>query len=289
MKGVSDGYAVHQLLVARAMVAVPLIFFWIRMSGEFQALKSQPAVKMVLRGIFLLVAFMFFYLSIVAMPLATATALFFTSPFFISILSVPILGESLGIRRIGGIILGFIGVIIVLNPRGEDFGIHSLLPVFSAFSYSCAQIMIRTMELDAKATVMAFYSNFVYFVAGVLMAIALSFVNMESENPSIQFLFRSWAMPNIQDALLIMGSGFATAWASVLSSQAYQLSEASKIATMEYSPIIWVVILGYLFLSEVPDMQTILGVAVIMAAGLYVIKREGIRTDKPLARAGLTR
>ncbi|NKB76143.1 MAG: EamA family transporter [Gammaproteobacteria bacterium] len=188
-----------------------------------------------------------------------------------------------------GIVLGFVGVIIILNPGVEGFGIQSLLPVFSAFSYSCAQIMVRTMGLNTKATVMGFYSNSVYLVAGLFMAVGFSFVNVESENLSVQFLFRSWAMPGFQDGLLIMVTGLATAWASVLSSQAYQMGEASKIATMEYTPIIWVVIFGYLFLSEVPDHRTILGVIVIVAAGLYVIKREEIKTKKPLARNGLKR
>ncbi len=116
MKGISDGYPVHQLLIARALVAVPLIFVWIGLSGDLPALKAQPPGKMIVRGLFLFVAYMCFYLSIVAMPLAVATALFFTGPFFISLLSVPILGESLGLRRMSGIVLGFVGVIIILNP-----------------------------------------------------------------------------------------------------------------------------------------------------------------------------
>lgn len=290
IKEMSGGYAVHQIMAIRGLVAIPILLLLIHLRAGLGVLRHHRATPHLLRGTLMLIAFMCFYVALAGTSLTTATALFFTAPFFITLLSVPLLGESVGPRRIASIGIGFIGVVIVLRPDADSFSFYDLLPILAAFFYSCCQLMVRVLKMTEPPSVMSLYASIAFVVLGSLCGLLLS--NLDAAggaDVSTQFLLRAWIMPGANDFVLLALTGLTSALGFMCSSNAYQREQASRISPFEYVMIIWVTLLSYLFWSEVPDPMTWLGIALIVGSGLYVIHREGQLEAKSRAYAGLTR
>ena len=144
--------------------------------------------------------------------------------------------------------------------------------------------------MTAPPVVMSLYASASFLVLGCLSGLLLSGVEPAvGDNVSTLFLLRSWSIPNSFDLVLLMVTGLTSALDFMMSSNAYQLEQASRIAPFEYVIIVWVTLLSYLVWSEVPDIQTLVGVAMIILSGIYVPKREDKIEPKPIAYSGLTR
>jgi S-adenosylmethionine uptake transporter len=239
----------------------------------------------------MLVAFTCFYVALAGISLTTATALFFTAPFFITLLSIPLLGEKVGSRRVVSITIGFIGVLIVLRPTSESFNLFSLLAVAAAFFYACCQLMVRVAKMTDPPAVMSLYASVAFVVLGSFTGLLLSGINpAQDANISSQFLLRAWSMPPTFDLLLLAMTGLTSALGFMCSSNAYQREPASNIAPFEYIMIIWVTLLSYLIWQEIPDLASLSGIVLIVGSGIYVLRREAKKeVAKPIAYAGLTR
>jgi len=290
IKEMSGGYPVHQIMSIRGLAAIPLLLLLIHLRGGLGVLRHHRAGPHLLRGALMLVAFMCFYIALAGTSLTTATALFFTAPFFITLLSVPLLGERVGVRRIASIAVGFAGVLIVLRPNTGTFSFYDLLPILSAFFYSCCQLMVRVLKMTEPPAVMSLYASIAFVVLGSLCGLVLSGVNAASgADVSTQFLLRAWSMPGGFDFLLLVLTGLTSALGFMCSSNAYQREQASRISPFEYVMIVWVTLLSYLIWSELPDAMTWLGVVLIVGSGIYVLHRERQIEAKSRAYAGLTR
>lgn len=290
IKEMSDEYPVHEIMVIRSIVSMLILLVVLKYSEGLNTLKNRNIKPSLLRGALLFGSFTLFYLGLSSMPLTVAAVLFFTAPFFITLLSIPILGETVGLRRWIGILVGFVGVLIILRPDSNRFGIESLLPVASAFLYSIAQLMARKLRIKDSAAVMTFFANVTYLVLGVILAlIAMPFIPSESASNSELFLLRQWQIPMGKDAIFIVLTGVTGAAGFWLSTQAYRISEVNRIAPFEYAMLIWVPILSYIMWQEVPDKITILGTFIIVAAGLYVVRRDEVKTENPIVSKGLSR
>lgn len=290
IKEMSGAYPVHQIMTIRGLVAIPLLLLLIHFSGGLGSLRHHRPLLHLVRGALMLTAFMCFYVALAGTALTTATALFFTAPFFITLMSIPLLGERVGLRRFAGIGVGFGGVLLVLRPEAGSFGWYDLLPVAAAFFYACCQLMIRVARMTAPPAVMSLYASVAFVVLGGLGgALLANHVAAPGAGAGTQFLLRAWSLPDPGDALLLMLTGLTSALGFMCTSNAYQREQASRISPFEYVMIIWVILLSYLIWSEVPDAQTLLGVTMIIGSGIYVIRREGRRTPAPLAGDGLTR
>lgn len=290
IKEMSDGYPVHQIMAIRGSVAIPLLLLLIHFRGGLGSLRQHRPTLHLLRGSLMLIAFMCFYVALAGTSLTTATALFFTAPFFITLLSIPLLGEQVGLRRFVGIVIGFVGVLVVLRPSTASFSFYDLLPIAAAFFYSCCQLMVRVAKMTEPPAVMSLYASISFVVLGSLCGLALSTIDAAAgAGVSTRFLLRSWTLPDSADLLLLTLTGLTSALGFMCSSNAYQREQASRIAPFEYVMIVWVTLLAYLVWSELPDPMTLLGVAMIVGSGIYVIRREARIEAKPIAYAGLTR
>jgi drug/metabolite transporter (DMT)-like permease len=208
------------------------------------------------------------------MKLANIVALWFTVPLFVTALSGPFLGEKVGARRWTATIVGFAGVFIIQRPLTADFNAASLLPIASALTYSISALMARRMGETESAPVMSFYQNLVYLLVALVMAALVGGGGYEGTgDPSLEFLMRGWAMPGWLDLSLLAACGVIASIATVLLTQAYRMAEANFVACFEYTAIIWAIFGGYVFFGETVDVYSILGAALIVAAGLYVLFR----------------
>ena len=290
IKEMSGGYPVHQIIVIRGLVAIPLILLIIHFSRGLSIIKDCKAGFHLFRGVLMFTAFMTYYLALAEISLTVATALFFTAPFFITLLSIPLLGEQVGIRRFMSIIIGFIGVVIVLRPDVNGFGMMGILPIVAALFYACCQLMVRVGHNQDPVSVMTLYASIVFAVLGSVMGLVLYYFEPASgAAPSTLFLMQAWSLPQSWDWLFLIFTGVTSGIGFMLSTSAYRTEEASRIAPFEYIMMLWVVILSYLVWSEIPDLLTCLGIVIIVSSGVYVLQREKTVHAKSAAFVGLTR
>ena len=290
IKLMSGAYPIHEIMTIRGIVAILLLLLLIYFSVGLQALVMHHPGYHLLRGLLMFIAFMAFYVGLAEISLTMATALFFTAPFFITLLSIPMLGERVGPRRFLGIVAGFIGVLIVLRPDTEQFSPVALLPIMAAFFYALCQVLVRYARLTAPVALMSLYTSIAFAVLAPLLAWLMQGMDtVSAASPSLKTMLLPWTLPQSTDLLLLVFTGFTSAFGFMFMSWAYKHAQASSLAPFEYVMIVWVTLLSYLVWGEVPDLPTILGIAIIIGSGIYVLRREQKTGEEILAYTGLTR
>ncbi len=291
IKYIFEKAALYEIFFGRYFVASILLFIFVIVARKKVSLKTHYPVLTIVRVILHFIAFSAFFISLTYMPLATANALFFSCPFFVSIFAKFFLKEFIGIRRWSAIVFGFIGVFIVLNPNFSDFEFRNLLPVACAFFYAASMTITKyTSDKDDVYTQLFYF----YLIALILCVIIFIFMGQGQLNnpdfdPSIQFIFRDWFTNFDYTWKFLLFFGFAASIAFVCIFSAYIVASPSVVSLFEYSLIIMSMIPGYFLFNEVPSGRTFLGVSFIISAGVYIYIREKIRdqyiaTETPVRR-----
>lgn len=272
IKGISGDYAVTQAIVIRSLVSLPILLVMVQAEAGLRAIATPNRTALMLRGAIMLVAYTTYYMALPALPLAEAIALFFVSPIFVTLLAGPILGETVGWRSWAAVLVGFGGVLCILQPGSALFEPAALLSLVSAAAYATAMVHARRLGVREPATVMAFYQNAVYLLGALAIASVCALLGLRSAHPALDFLVRPWVMPGLRDFALMAGCGVIAAAAMSLLTQAYKQAEAALVTVFEYTGMIWAPLWGYLFFAEVPKLSTVAGMALIVAAGLYALR-----------------
>ncbi len=283
IKWLSDGYALHQVVLIRSFIGLAIILAIIAPMTDGFAIARTKKLKMhLLRGSFVVFANLTFFLGLAAMPLAEAVAIFFISPLVITVFSVMFLGETVGPKRWAAIGLGFVGVLIMVRPGTAAFQPASLLPLVSAFCYAGMHIMTRRIGGTESAATMAFYIQIMFIIVCAAMGLTVGWGQFgDQTDPSLAFLLRAWEWPLLSDLPVFVLIGAGTAFAGYLISQAYRVAEASFVAPFEYLALPMAVVWGMVIFDEFPGLTDYLGMALILAAGLFMVWREG---QKPAAK-----
>jgi len=287
IKFISEDTSLYELYFGRTLISFILLLIYLKVTSQTLILKTQFPVLTIFRVLCFFFGFSFFYISLTFMTLAMANALFFSSPFFVSILAVIFLKEKVGIRRWLGIAVGFLGVYIVLDPNFEDFNYMKLAPVACSLCYAIS--MTITKYTSSKDNV---YTQMTHLYIGALIISVLFFIfagegqfNTFSD-PTYQFIFREWFSNPTYAWPFIIGMGFVGAISFYCVFSAYSVASPSVVSLFEYSLIIWAIIIGYLLFDNIPSPRTFVGVALIIGAGIYIYIREKVRdqmivTDTP--------
>jgi len=274
IKAVSGDYAVTQAIVIRSIVAFPILLLFVHWEGGIRQILSRRFWALSFRGLILLVAYTSYYLAFPALPLAEAIVLFFTAPFLVTFLAAPILGERVQLKAIIALFVGFAGVLVILRPGFGFFEPAALLSLLSAITYALAMLFARKLGVSEPASVMAFYQNWVYLLGAGIMALVFHAAGINTaEHPSLAFLVRPWAWPDTLSLVMMASCGVIAAVAMSLLTQAYRMADASLVTVFEYTGMIWGPLWGFLFFAEVPPITTLLGMLLILAAGLIVLVR----------------
>ena len=287
IKYIFEESALYELYFGRTLTALILLIIFLKVTSQKLVFKTHYPLLTCFRVICFFFGFSFFYISLTYMSLAMANALFFSSPFFISILAIIFLGEKVGIRRWLAILFGFIGVYIVLNPDIENFDYMKLAPVACALCYAIS--MTITKITSNKDNV---YSQMFHLYIGAIVISILFFIftgkgqfNTFSD-PTLQFILREWFTNPTYAWPYIVAMGFVAAVSFYCVFSAYSVASPSVVSLFEYSLIIWAIIIGYVLFNDVPTIRTFIGVALIIGAGVYIYIREKVRdqmivTDTP--------
>ena len=287
IKFIYEDAALYELYFGRTFVAFVLLVGYLKFSNQKIILKTHYPLLTIFRVICFFFGFSFFYISLTYMSLAMANALFFSSPFFISILATIFLKEKVGVRRWSAIFVGFLGVYIILNPDFNNFDYMKLAPVACALCYAISMTITKiTSEKDNVYTQMIH----LYFGALIISILFFIFTGKGQFNnfndPTFQFIFREW-FTNISFAwpfIIVMGCIGSFAFFFVFI--AYSIASPSVVTLYEYSLIIWSILIGYILFNNTPTIRTFIGVSIIIGAGVYIYLREKTKdqlivTDTP--------
>lgn len=295
IKQLSSGYPLHQIVFFRSTIALVITLVFLQFEGGFDALRTDSVGLHVMRGLLVVVANMSYFAALAVLPLADATALFFAAPLFITLLSIPLLGERVGPLRIGAVIVGFIGVVIMQRPWESSASLDVsrivlLLPVLAALTYALNQLMTRKLGVKAPASVLAIYIQGTFTIVSVGFFIIAGDGRFTEgvESPSLIFLLRAWVWPPAQDLWVLMGMGVNGAFIGYCLSQAYRMADAATVAPFEYIGLPLAVIWGFAIFGDLPTWEVWVGIALILASGLFVFFRERKKakrvTPRPVAR-----
>lgn len=250
-------YPVTQIVWARftGHLIVMLIVFLPRYGWRLVATR-RPAVQLG-RSLLMLVSNMVFVIAIGRVPLATASAIGFTSPFLVTAMSVPLLGEQVGPRRWSAVLVGFAGALLIIRPGSGLANPAVLLLLVSAACYALYQIATRWVAFyDGAATGIVF--------AALLGSLAMSLL--------LPFVF-VWPR-SLFDLAMFVSLGLIGGAGHYLIIRAFQCGPAAVLAPLGYIELIGTSILGYLIFGNFPDGLTWTGAAIIIASGLYIALRE---------------
>ena len=288
MKYIYNSVSLYEVYIIRTVVSFILVMVFLKILKKPIVFKTHYPLLTFCRVILFFFGFSSFYISLTIMPLATATALFFVTPFLITIFAKFILKDQIGPRRWIAVIVGFIGVYIILNPNFDDFDYFSLTPILCAFCYSLSMIIIKkTSEKDN-----VYQQMFQFYIGAMIISIIFYFFIGDGryntiDNPAAQFIFREW-FSNLEFSLIYMiALGFTAAAAFLLVFSAYRVASPAVVSPFEYSILIWSTLSGWIFFNEVPTINTIIGMFLIVFGGIYIFIREKVQeqsivTEKPL-------
>ncbi|MCW5729871.1 MAG: DMT family transporter [Alphaproteobacteria bacterium] len=217
---------------------------------------SRPGIQ-ILRSLLLLGASFFFFTALQYLPLAEAAAIGFVTPFLVTAFSVPLLGEKVGIRRWSAVAAGFLGVLVIIRPGAEAFTVGAVFPLLMALCYSIYQILTRKISAHEDAIVSLFFTA---LVGTLVMSAVLPF---------------AWVTPaTAWHGALVVATGCLGAFGHFALIKALAHAPASVLAPFSYSQLLWVTLFGFLVFGDLPDGIAVLGMAIIIASGLYIASRE---------------
>jgi len=288
MKHIFSFVSLYEVYLVRTVVSVILILFYLKLTNKPIVFKTQYPLLTFIRVILFFFGFSSFYVSLTVLPLGFATALFFVTPFLITIFAHFFLKEEIGIRRWSAVVVGFIGVYITLNPDFNNFNYLSLLPILCAFCYSLSMIIIKkTSDKDSVYT-----QTFTFYFGAIILSTIFYFLIGDgqyntSDHPASQFIFREWFVDIESSILFMVATGLTATVAFLLLFTAYSIASPAVVSPFEYSILLWSPLIGWIYFNEIPSLNTVIGIIIIVSSGIYIFMREkaqdqSIATEKPL-------
>ncbi len=214
------------------------------------------------RGLVGIAAMSLFFISLRYVPLIEMQTISYSSVFFISILSIFFLGEKIGYRRVIAIIVGFIGVVIILKPDVNLFSNYSVLPLLASIFLSMAVITLKKILLTNN--------NILSVWTFTLFATLFS----------LFFFNDDWIWPNNFDLVLLIASGILGFAAQLCLSKSFQLADASVLAPLDFTSVIWAFLIGYIIFGEFLSREVLLGGPLILLSVGYIFYRETVLRKK---------
>ena len=256
VKFLGEQYSTFQIIFFSVLLGFPLVTLMLMRDPTSGTLRPRHPVWSALRtGAAVVTGASAFY-AFSVLPMAQVYAILFSAPLFITLLSIPILGEKVGIHRWAAVVVGLVGVLVVLRPGAAPLQQGHLAALLAAACGSLGAIIVRKIGRDERNAVLLLYPMMASFVVmGCL----------------VPFVYRAPPVEHLGIMALISALGVAGGLCLI---SAYRMAEAALVAPMQYSQIIWAAAFGFFFFDEVPSRWTIIGSAIVIASGLYIVLRE---------------
>lgn len=255
-------YSLQQVNFIRSIAAMLVLAPLIWKSGGLQALHTtRPWVHVWRTSLMVVISYTWFF-ALRYMKLADLGAIVMVSPLMITALSAPLLGERVGLRRWIAVGVGFLGMLIIVRPGFGVFQPVALLAVVVAFGYAMLILSNRRNRETESLASLTYYPLFgIFIVSGLLSPLG-------------------WTDPTAGAWSAMLFIGICAGLGHLCLTLAFRYASPPVLAPLEYTGLIWAVLLGYLFFDELPDRWTVLGMFFIAAAGVFVVYREAVLSSK---------
>ena len=260
MKQLAAHYPPLQVTMLRGAASLPFVLVWVLATAGARSIVPVRWGLHLLRGVLGMVMIGCFVYALKRMPLSTAYTLYFVAPLLVAALSVPLLGERVGPRRWTAIGIGMLGVVVVLRPGVDGLvSLPGLMVLLAATAYAIAAVTVSLLTRTDTPQSMV-----VWFLA--IMAVGAGLAAIPG-----------WVPLRWEHAALILGMGLAGAFGQIALTSAFMRGDASMIAPLEYTGLVWVIAWDWLLWQTLPDTATWTGAAIIVASGLYLLHRERVQ------------
>ena len=256
LKWMVERYPVLQIVFLRNVIALLPVAVHIWQGPGWRAMRTNRLPALLGRSLLSLIATALLILALGRMQLAEATAVLFVAPLFVTALSMPLLAEHVGIHRWAAVLLGFAGVMIMIRPGAGVLGFGAVLALGSALFYALTMIAIRYLaRTESTAAIVGYNQIGIAVVTGAFMPI-------------------QWVTPTLIDTALFVALGLLAGFGQLALTKACRLAPVSVLAPFDYTTMLWAVLLGYWIWGELPDVFVIVGVVIVAASGIYIVRRE---------------
>ncbi len=264
-KATPEVVPVTQILAFRFVIQVALLYPLALAFGLTCRMSLRGAVLHLARALTLLLATFCFFTAIRYMPIADAIAIFFVSPFLVTLLGALLLGEPIGVRRVSAALVGFGGALLVIQPSFAELGLVALLPLGTAAMFALYMLLTRSMSQKDHPLVVQAHTA----LAASLLVVPPTLL---AEGSGLVLWDPVW--PQGLAVWTLLGVGLIATISHVCLTFALRFAPAGTVAPLQYFEIVGAAIVGYVAFGDFPTPLTFLGIAVIIASGLYIIARE---------------
>ena len=286
VKWMGGSYPVLEIVIFRSLIALPLTLLFFRYEGGRGLPTTQRHTLEYIRGVFFFLSYTTHFMGLAALPLAEIAAIKFSGPLMITILSVVMLGETVGLRRWLALLVGFMGVLLIVRPGLATFNTGSIFILTSVLFYALATMLTRKLQATDSSATMAYYSSLVYLIATIILAPLVILVgDFPDAHPSIAFLFRTWAMPSFLDWVIMSGLGLVWAGGMYFIARAYSVAFASVVAPFEYTALPINVMWGFIIWRELPGLATWAGAFLTLLSGVYILYQDQKERSEKVAQS----
>ncbi|MCR9109180.1 DMT family transporter [Marivita sp. XM-24bin2] len=269
IKTLGSVYSPIQIVFFSVLLSFPLATIMLMRDAKPGTLVPVHPWWMAVRTIGAVVTGVSAFYAFSALPLTQTYAILFATPLLITVLSIPILGETVRLQRWMAVIVGLVGVLVVLRPGSTDLNLGHAAAILAAFGGAFASIVVRKIGAEERTVVMLLYPMVANFL---IMGVALAFVYKPMPIEHLGILALISLMAWIAGRMIIA---------------AYQTGEAAIVAPMQYSQILWATVYGLFFFGETTDVFTAVGAVIIIASGVFIVFREsraGTSKNTPVLR-----
>ena len=252
----SSDYPTGEVLFFRGFFGLLPTYFLIpknKLKTFYATKRSKEHLFRCLMGLMALIAIV---IALRELPLAVVVSLSYAAPLFITVLSIFLLSEKVGVFRWLAVLIGFIGVIIIAEPGFKGMNYFYFLPLIFCIGMAFVTITIRKLSTTEPIWLISIFFTITISIAG-LATIPVG-----------------WIMPNFQDFILLALIGVTGGSANLFLTQSYKLSEVSLVAPLKYLALIFAITFGYLIWNEIPTVKTLIGASLVVLASLIIFKRE---------------
>ena len=252
----SDDYPVGQVLFFRGFCGIIPILFLIPKERYFDFYKTTRPILHFKRCLAGLIALVSIFVALRNLPLATVVSISFAAPIFITIFSIFLLKEKVGMYRWLAVLVGFVGIIFITEPGFSSLNLYYIYPIIFCLGLSYVAIAIRKLSSTEPAWLISFFFSF-----SIMLISFLSF-------------YQGWILPNLLDLFLLSMIGILGGLANLWLSQSYRYSEVSLVSPLKYLALVFAIVFGYFIWNEIPNSKTLLGALLVIFSSIIIFRRE---------------
>ncbi len=279
VKLVSSDTSLWQFQILRSVANLALIFIGLTFSKDWALIRPKNLTAVIFRTLAIMMTMIFFFSGAPFLTLPEMGAGLYTYPIFMTILSVIFLNEKVGAWRFLAILMAAAGAVLIIRPTSQSFHAAQILPIFAGFFYSINAIILRKYCRSESPVTMATWASFGFLVMCSLGAVFVATTplpqNAATEWP---FLLTAWPLLTTSVLGLAVFCAVCNVTGNVLIVKAYQSSELSRLAPVDYSYLIFATLWGYVFFAGLPNLPTVIGMLLIASAGILTAWRQRMDT-----------